>query len=287
MEENVIVSEQPKVEEPKVETSQKVDVAKEVSNQIPEDKINEIQKKAYGYAFGQVDSRLAELGYEKPDGVKTTDYLVDLLKSQKNSEPQGTKEQSPKVEDTELGAKVKQLQSMLKEKESELESVRSSVSVQKRDYWMDSLVNSTQISTPDHLSEQEKERMINRTKSLMKSELLSNYDIKEVEGKFSFYTKEGLPVFDGTAELNHISPEALIKKEFSEFIKSQPTKQVVKGTGTSEPSDNSVERVIPSKVKSSSEFYAYLREEKGLTMGSKEFMGAIALAKKERPAMFN
>ena len=129
--------------------------------------------------------------------------------------------------------------------------------------------------------------MINRTKSLMKSELLTNYDIKEVGGKFTFYTKDGVPVYDGTVEMNHISPEALIKKEFSEFIKASPTKQVVKGTGTTETSNETVERVIPSKVKTHSEFYAYLREEKGLTMGSKEFMEQIALAKKERPAMFN
>ena len=280
MEEPQIV---PEVATPEVE---KVDVVKEVNN-LPEDKINEIQKKAYGYAFGQVDSRLAELGYEKPDGVKTTDYLVDLLTQNKIKESQGTKEQPIKVDETELGAKVKQLQTMLKEKEGELESVRTSVSVQKRDYWVDSLVNAAPISTPDHLSEQEKSRMINRTKSLMKSELLNNYDIKEVEGEFSFYTKEGLPVFDGTTELNHIKPTDLLNKEFSEFLKAPQTKQVVKGTGTTEPSDNSVERVIPSKVKTSSEFYAYLREEKGLTMGSKEFMANIASAKKERPAMFN
>jgi hypothetical protein len=254
---------------------------------LSEDQISDIQKKAFGHAFGLVDQRLAEAGYVKPDGVKTTDYLVDLITSQKNKAPEGTKEQAPKVDETELGAKVKQLQTMLKEKEGELEKVKSSVSVQKRDYWVDSLVNSTPIAVPDHLSEQEKERMINRTKSLMKSELLSNYDIKEVEGKFSFYTKEGLPVYDGTPELNHIKPEALISKEFSEFLKKPESKPVVKGTGTAEPSNETTERVIPSKVKTSSEFYAYLREEKGLTMGSKEFRESIASARKERPAMFN
>jgi hypothetical protein len=256
---------------------------------IPKEKIDEVQKKAYGYAFGQVDQRLAELGYDKPDGVKTTDFLVELLTKQKNETPSGTKEPIEKVDNTELGTKVKELQNLLREKEGELEKVRSSVSTQKRDYWVDSLVNSTPIAIPDHLSEQEKERMITRTKSLMKSELLNNFDVKEVNGKFSFYSKEGSPILDGTIDMNPISPQSLIEREFSEFLKvKQAAKEVVKGTGTTiEEGKEPVERVIPSKVKNHSEFYEYLRVELGLTMGSKEFMEKIALAKKERPSMFN
>lgn len=256
---------------------------------IPKEKIDEVQKKAYGYAFGQVDQRLAELGYDKPDGVKTTDFLVELLTKQKNETPSGTKEPIEKVDNTELGTKVKELQNLLREKEGELEKVRSSVSTQKRDYWVDSLVNSTPIAIPDHLSEQEKERMITRTKSLMKSELLNNFDVKEVNGKFSFYSKEGSPILDGTIDMNPISPQLLIEREFSEFLKvKQAAKEPVKGTGTTiEEGKEPVERVIPSKVKNHSEFYEYLRVELGLTMGSKEFMEKIALAKKERPSMFN
>lgn len=256
---------------------------------IPKEKIDEVQKKAYGYAFGQVDQRLAELGYDKPDGVKTTDFLVELLTKQKNETSSGTKEPIEKVDNTELGAKVSQLQNLLREKEGELEKVRSSVSTQKRDYWVDSLVNSTPIAIPDHLSESEKERMITRTKSLMKSELLNNFDVKEVNGKFSFYSKEGSPILDGTIDMNPISPQLLIEREFSEFLKvKQAAKEVVKGTGTTpEEGKEPVERVIPSKVKNHSEFYEYLRVELGLTMGSKEFMEKIASAKKERPSMFN
>lgn len=275
--------------EPVIEQAAETPVVEKVVEQvIPREKLEEVQKKAYGYAFGQVDQRLAELGYDKPDGVKTTDYLVELLTKSKNQTPSGTKEATEKVDNTELGTRVKELQTLLREKDSELESVRSSVSTQKRDYWVDSLVNATPIAIPDHLSESEKERMITRTKTLMKSELLNSFDIKEVNGKFSFYSKEGSPILDGTIDMNPINPKALVEREFSEYLKvAQTPKPVIKGTGTVQEGNEPIERVIPSKVKNASEFYAYLREDKGLTMGSKEFMEKIASAKKERPSMFN
>jgi len=266
-----------------------VPVVEQTPKLSPEE-VEAIQRKAYGYAFGQVDQRLAEEGFIKPDGVKTTDYLVELLKKSKNETPSGTKEPAEKVDNTELGTKVKELQSLLREKEGELEQVKSSVSTQKRDYWVESLINSTPIAVPEHLSEREKERMITRTQSLMKSELLNNFDIKEVNNSFSFYSKDGSPILDGTIEMSSISPKSLIEREFSEFLKApQAPKPVIKGTGTvvDEGKEQSVERVIPSKVKTASEFYAYLREEQKLIMGSKEFVDKIASAKKERPSMFN
>jgi hypothetical protein len=258
---------------------------KETPAALSPEKIDEIQRKAYGYAFGQVDTRLAELGYIKPDGVKTTDYLVELLKENKST---GTKEPVIKVDDVELGTKVKELQNLLREKETELETVKSSVNTQKRDLFVDSLINTAPITVPDHLSEQEKTRMLNRTKALMKSELTTNYDIREIDGQFRFYQKDGSPVLDGTVDMNPIAPTSLLSKEFSEFLKSpKPTPVQVKGTGVTDGEVQGTERIIPAKVKSASEFYTYLREDLKLTMGSKEFMDKIGDAKKERPAMFS
>lgn len=255
---------------------------------IPEEKIKEIQKKAYGYAFSQVDERLAELGHKKPDGVKTTDYLVELLTKKDNVT--GTKEVNKPVEDTDAVARIKALQDALKAKESELESVKTSISTQKRDLFIDSIVNNTEIATPEHLSDQEKLRWNNRQRSLIKQELLTNYSLKEVEGSYRFYDKGGEPILDGTIEMNPISPKALIEREFSELLKT-PTKQAqIKGTGTAESVNSQVaptEKVIPSKIKTASEFYTYLREELKLVMGSEQFKEKLSKARAERPAMFN
>lgn len=275
----------PVVDTPIVDTPQSK--APESPLEIPKEKVDEIQRKAYGYAFSQVDERLAELGYQKPNGVKTTDYLVELLTAKK-SEPVGTKEPAQKVEDTDATARVKALQEALKAKESELEQVKTSIAQQKRDLWVDSIITNTQIATPDYLSDQEKERWNMRQRSLIKSELLKSYDLKEVEGQFRFY-KGGEPVLDGTIEMNPISPQSLIEREFSELLKAPTSvKKDVKGTGvTDAPNQPSQERVIPTKVKTASEFYAYLREDLKLVMGSPEFKDKIAKAKAERPAMFN
>jgi len=271
------------------EAVEKVDVQKEVEQaSLSEEQIKEVQKKAYGYAFGQIDTKLKELGYEKPEGVKTSEFLVELLTKK---EEKGTKEQPQKVDDTELSAKFKALQSKYEEKEAEIESIKASVMTQKRDYWVDSLVNSAQIDIPDHLSEQEKVRMAERTKNLIKSELTAKYDLKEGEdGKFKFFNKDGSPLLDtSSVEMNPMSPEQLLQSEFSEFLRKAPQKkEPVKGTGVTKDdlSKETVQKVVPSKIKTASDFYAYLREEKGLIMGSKEFVEQINLAKKERPAMF-
>jgi hypothetical protein len=273
-----------------LETTQNASEQIHQTPQLNPSQIEEIQKKSFGHAFGLVDNKLAELGYVKPDGVKTTDYIVELLTKNKNVTTDGTKTTTKVVDDSELGTKVKELQTLLRSKEEELEQVKTSVTSQKRDYWLDSLVNSTPITAPDHLSEQEKSRMMSRTKNLIKSELLQNYDVKEVDNQFRFYKKDGSPVLDGTIDMNPIEPRALIEREFSEFIKlKNSTPQQVKGTGTVKDDSNvaNVERVIPSKVKNASEYYTYLREDLKLTMGSKEFMEKIDLAKKERPAMFS
>jgi hypothetical protein len=258
-----------------------------ISSSMPEELVMEVQKKAFGHAFGIIDTKLAELGHIKPNGMKTSEFVAQLV-AEKNQPSVGTKETTNKVEDVELTAKLKGLQDALRQKETELEQVKSSVSTQKRDFWLDSIVNSTPIVTPDYLSEQEKSRWENRQKSLIKQELLSNYNVKEVEGQFRFYGKDDSPIFDGTIEMNPIKPEALIGRDFSELIKRpEVKKQEVKGTGVTETAKDPIERVIPTKVKTASEFYSYLREEMKLTLGSKEFNTMITKAKQERPAMFS
>lgn len=274
-------------EAPKVEDQEKVQVPPTEEQQKPAEPTPEqvelISKKGFKHGMDLIDESLKGLGFEKPAGVKTTDFLASLLKKE---EVKGTKDDKKPVEDTELSAKYKSLQDKYQERESELEELKGSVSKAKRDFWMDSLVAATPIYIPDHLSESEKARMKSRTEKLIKSELTNNYDIKEVDGKFVFY-KDGQPVFDGTVDMNHISPQALISKEFSEYLtvaKEQPTK--VTGTGSHKDDQKVNASVIPSKIKTVGEFYEYLKKEKGLTIGDAESLKLITKAKEERPAMF-
>lgn len=247
--------------------------------------IDQIQAKSFGYAFGLMDNVMAELGYPKPDGVKTTDHIKSVLEQKSTKE--GTKDVAPKVDETELGAKFKALQEQYKAKEAELESIKASTATAKRDFWVDSIINALPIETPDYLSDVEKSRMQSRAKFLIKEELTKNYQIKEEQGEFRFYQKDGTPILDGTIDMNPIKPSDLINREFSEFLAKPKSTPTPAGTGATQSKAQSTQSVIPSKVKTANEFYTYLNVEKKLIFGSKEFNEQLAKAKEERPAMFN
>jgi hypothetical protein len=275
--EQVIIEKEPIIPE--------VLVTPELGN-LTEDKIKEIQGKAFGYAFGIIDQKMAELGYEKPNGVKTTDYLFDVIKQAKEgSAPKEVKSTEP---DLDTAAKIKGLQDALRLKESELEQVKSSTSVAKRDFYVDSLVNSFEIDVPASLTEAEAKRYVDRNKNLIKSELLQAYDLKEVDGAFRAYTKDGSPVLDGTIDMNPIKLDGLLKRDFSEFLaKPKEAVKQVRGTGGAIDTEPAlVGSNIPSGIKSASELHEHLIKTKGYIMGQPEYNEAILEAKKSRPNWF-
>ena len=249
---------------------------------ISEDKIKEIQNKAFGHILNQIDVKLAEAGYSKPAGVKTTDYILDVIKS-KTVEPV-----SPKVDDQDSTTKIKALQEALRTKESELEQVKASTSLVKREFYLDNTLSNLAIDAPAHLTDVEKVRYVERAKSTIKRELESTYDLKEVNGQFKVYEKDGSPVLDGTIEMDSIKLDTLLKRDFSEFFaKVTPTPAPVKGTGGAETKVNSVEGVsIPSSIKSAGELHQYLTREKGLVMGQEEYNKVIISAREQRPSWF-
>jgi len=252
-----------------------------------EDRAREIQKKAFGYAYGMLDQKMSELGFEKPNGVKSTDYLVEVIKKLKEeATPKEVKSTEP---DLDTAAKIKGLQDALRLKESELEQVRSSTSVAKRDFYVDSLVNSFEIDVPASLSETEAKRYVDRNKKLIKSELLQAYDLKEVEGAFRAYTKDGSPVLDGTIDMNPIKLDGLLKRDFSEFL-AKPKEAVKQVRGTGGAVDTETQTVsgvqIPAGVKSASDLHEYLTKTRGYTLGQKEYNEVVLDAKKSRPSWF-
>jgi hypothetical protein len=269
------------------ETNETVAPKKETTD-LPKEIVEEIQKKSFGYAFQLVDSALKEAGYEKPDGVKTTDYIKNVLSEK------GTKTVAPDVknnEDSDSSAKIKALQEQLREKETLISQLSESTSKQKRDFFLKSVVDSANITPPAHLGEAEQKRYIDRVKSLMMDGLNKNYLVKEVDNQFRFYQSDGSPLFDGTVDMNPISPNELLKREFSEFLtiaNVTPT-QRPSGTGGIDKETNSTvpsASIVPNTVKSKYEFYEFLQREKGYVFGDKNFTDAVQKAMKEKPSMF-
>lgn len=250
---------------------------------IDHKELESIQKKAFGYAFNMMDEALKEMGYEKPDNVKTTDYVKQIL-SDKGTKPS---EESVKQTDTESEARIKALQDQLKEKEAKLVELSESTNKQKRDFFLNSLISTAEIQAPDGLGEAEKARYIERIKRTMSSELQSNYQIREVGDSYKLYSKDGEPIFDGTPDMNIIDPVQLIKRDFSEFLTApKVTKSVVKGTGSNETNEKvNVGRSFPSTVKTKDDLYDHIASQ-GLKLGTKEFSTEVLKAKQELPHLF-
>lgn len=246
---------------------------------IPEDKVKEIQQKAFGHVLNMIDQKLAEAGFPKPAGIKTTDYILDVITS---------KTPAPVITETDVDsvAKIKGLQDALRAKESELESVKTSVTVAKRDFYVDSMINSFDITAPQHLNDAEKSRYVDRSRKLIKSEVLSNYEIKEIDGAFRVYQKDGSPVLDGTIDMNPIKLDSLIKRDFSEFFaKVNTPPPPVKGTG-GEPTKESVSSTsFPSSIKSVQELHQHLSKQ-GLILGHPDYNTAFKEAKEKHPSWF-
>jgi hypothetical protein len=246
--------------------------------------IEAIQKKAFGYAMQMIDEKLEEIGFKKPENVKTTDFIKQIISDK------GTKEapSSVKESDDDNIAKIKALQEQLRERESKIVELSESTTKQKRDFFLKSLIDSSEIQASESLGEAEKTRYIERIKRTMENELLNNYQVKEVEGNFKLYAKDGSPIFDGTPDMNIIDPRELIKRDFSEFL-TAPTKQkqVVRGTGNTETGQKiNAPQDFPSAIKTKSDLYDHI-ESKGLKMGSKEFLAEVTKAKSQMPHLFN
>ena len=254
-----------------------------VAPSIDHKELESIQKKAFGYAFNMMDEALKEMGYEKPDNIKTTDYVKQILSDK------GTKssEESVKQTDTESEARIKALQDQLKEKEAKLVELSESTNKQKRDFFLNSLISTAEIQAPEGLGEAEKARYIERIKRTMSSELQSNYQIREVGDSYKLYSKDGEPIFDGTPDMNIIDPVQLIKRDFSEFLTApKVTKSVVKGTGSNETNEKvNVGRSFPSTVKTKDDLYNHIAGQ-GLKLGTKEFSTEVLKAKQELPHLF-
>lgn len=255
---------------------------------LTSDEMSSLRTKAFGYAMNMVDEALAEMGHEKPKDIKTTDYIKQVLSER------GTKDVAPLVtpitDTTDSEARIKALQKQLEEKDRSFVELTESTGKAKRDYFLNSVIEGASITAPETLSESEKKRYIERIKRTMNAELTTNYQVKEVEGQFKFYSKDGQPIFDDTMEMNSIKPHDLLKRDFSEFL-HQPTIAPKKVTGTGGV-DNATAtpqtpKVVPSASKTRHDFYAYLQDDKGYRLGDKNFLEAVAKAKVERPDMFS
>jgi hypothetical protein len=248
--------------------------------------VKQVQQKAFGYAMSMIDEALKEAGYDKGDNkIKTTEYLKQILTEK------GTKTDSQTVitPDGDTESRLKALQAQILERDQAIEALKLSTSTQKREFFLENLLDSAPIYAPEHLGEAEKQRYITRARKAIKEELTANYQIKEDGSSFRFYTSDGEAIFDGTADMNFISPKDLLNREFSEFLSKPSASQATpspRGTGTKELDKQVSNSIVPPNLKTRHEFYEYLQNEKKYLFGDKNFLEAVKKAQEEKPSLF-
>lgn len=243
----------------------------------PKLNVEEIQRKAYRHAMDQVDEAIKELGLEKPDGVKTTEFLKQILTKD------GTKPKGDDVKQTtdDKDAIISTLKASLKEKDDAINELKNSTVRAKKELFVDSLIGQSKLNIPSNLTEQEVAQMGDFLKRGLKSEIDTKVDFKEVDGRFIAYKKDGQPYLDEMGD--YIEPQKLLEKEFSVFLAKPTAPQTPRGTGGTKAEPKAT--VIPSGVKTKYDFYEYL-QKKGMILNSPEFMDQLAKAKEENPALF-
>lgn len=238
----------------------------------------DIKKKAYGHAMKQIDDALRELGHEKPEGVKTSDYLKEILSGK------GTKDDPKQVTPTtdDKDTIIKQLKASLEEKESAINELQTSTTRARKEFFVDSLISQAQLNLPQNLSDEEQGQMSGLLKQALKAEIDKKVTFKEVDGKFVAYNKDDQPYLDEKAD--YLDPAKLLEKHFASFLVKKQAAQTPKGTGGAE-TPKPKPSVIPPSVKTKYEFISHL-QSKGMVLNSPEFIAEMAKAKEENPTMF-
>lgn len=239
--------------------------------------VEEIQSKAYGHAMRQIDEALKQAGHEKPQGVKTSEFLVEILTKKGTNEP--SKQVTPTNDDKD--AIITQLKTSLKEKEDVITELQNSTVKVKRELFVDSLINQAQLNIPQNLSEQEQAQMSDFLRRGLKNEIESKIEFKEIDGKFIAYDKDGKPLLDEKAD--YLDPSKLLERNFSAFLAKPASTPKPSGTGGAKADPKP--SVVPSGVKTKSDYIAHLKS-KGMVFGSAQFNEAMAKAQEENPALF-
>lgn len=102
------------------------DIVKSHVKSISEQYFNENKGTAHGEAWTKVDEALKELGFEKPNGVKTTDFVAKLAKERKEFETEYNNLKGSKGDKAEIEAawskKLQDEQNLYKGKLTDLET---------------------------------------------------------------------------------------------------------------------------------------------------------------------
>lgn len=223
--------------------------------------VESIYRKAQGLAYGNIDATLAELGIEKPAGVKTSDFIKEkfseLLNNKQTQTPQNTNEPN------EWELKAKAYQQQLQKVEEERKNIEKSFYQKQAEVMLDTTISSINIPAPP-IDDELKDDWIQTQKFAIKSRFSNDFEAKTINGQIVYFDKKSdVPVLN--AQGDYAKPTEIIKDRYKSFFVD---------FGTAKPNGLRVGDTnarSSNKFKTTAEIHEHLKGEKKLTLGTKTY----------------
>jgi hypothetical protein len=223
----------------------------------PEDTAAAIRK-AQGTAYGHIDAVLQEMGYKKPDGVKTSDFVKNTLETLTKAQKEALKTATDPAQPNEWEIKAKEYQKQLQTAEEERKNIEKSFYQKQSDMMLDTTISSLNLPTPP-MEDEYKEDWLSTQKMAVKARFNNDFNSVVIDGKIVYVNKKtGDHVMGSDGDF--AKPAEIIKNSYKSFFIDYS--QYNKPTGVR--ASDSTNKNGTAKFKSTSEVHTHLKE-KGLT----------------------
>lgn len=188
------------------------ETGKTVLNTHLENSKGTIHSDATKTAYENVDKTLVELGFEKPAGKKTSEWVKDLVSDLNKT---ATSSKSTKAEKEEAEKMIESIQSKYNEEKTELLQQIESLKKQSKDYVVKSDLSSVDFEFDPNIPTEALEAF----KSTVQGKLMSNY--KEKDGKIVYYKDNGEPYLNDL--LKPASAKEILADMYAPVLKKKST----------------------------------------------------------------
>lgn len=202
----------PSLEQSIVTTALQTETGKSVLNNHLATSKTDIYNEATKGAYTNVDAALKGLGYEKPEGIKSTDYLATVIKelSTKASSVDST---AAEKEDAKKLAEA--LKSDFSTKESEYLSKIEQLQKANQDILIKAEINTLSFDLDPNISEAVSSVFLATQRDI----LLRN--AKVVDGKTIYYDEDGKPYLNDLRD--YATAKEILTKKLEPILKKEPT----------------------------------------------------------------
>jgi hypothetical protein len=264
------------VDQSQIETTQQTQQTQPETKPRFEDQHEKVFKHGQKEAFNLVDDAVKRFGFEKPDNVKTSEFVAQVLEKLTKAptttqQPQSTDDQITKDKYVALKEQYDSLKTDYTRKISEYEQRQADIAIQ-------STIENLAISAPPSLPEEAINSHLKVVRESIQAQFKNNFETKMVDGKQVYYDKaKGTPVLNEDG--NFASAKETITKYFPHYFVKYETPQTKK-VGVTTP--DSVNTQSETKFKTQAEIHSFLAKTKpDLKFGTLDYMNEVIRLKKE------